>query len=403
MGGTHKKCRFSGGCLLTASFGYKDGAGTQFCSAHKESDMVNLLCKSCECGRARPTYNYEGLSANFCKECKKEGMINVNDKKCYCDSVKPTFNFAGLTANYCSKCKKEGMINVKDEPCKCGKSSKPNFNFEGLRPEYCSKCKEPDMINVTHKLCKCGNVQPSFNYEGLSPEYCKLCKKENMIMLRKRLCVKCKEGQATYNLFGQKPRYCNQCKTEEMINVVDKCKNELCLNSGNVKYKYYCTFCYQHLFPNDEATKNIRCKTKENYVRDFLKEEFDGFIHDIPLWTGNCDCSHRRRIDFRKLIGNTLLCIEVDENQHKRYDKKGEELRYDDLFMIHGGKFIFIRFNPDKFTNLNGTAKNPTMKTRMDYLKKEIYVQMERINCEDNEALLEVSYLFYDDYIFNLK
>ena len=144
-------------------------------------------------------------------------------------------------------------------------------------------------------------------------------------------------------------------------------------------------------------------KTKENYVRDFLKENFEGFIHDQPLWTGNCDCSHRRRIDFRKMIGNTLLCIEVDENQHKRYNKKEEEIRYDDLFMIHGGKFVFIRFNPDKFINLNGTAKNPYMKLRMDYLMKEIYKQIERINNEENCDLLEVAYLFYYDFDYNFK
>jgi len=43
------------------------------------------------------------------------------------------------------------------------------------------------------------------------------------------------------------------------------------------------------------------------------------------------------------------------------------------------------------------------MKTRMDYLKKEIYSQIERINCDENEELLEVSYLFYDDYNFNFQ
>jgi len=398
MGGKHKKCKFTGGCLLTASFGYKDGTGTQFCSKHKAEDMVNLLCKLCHCGKARPTYNYEGLSARFCKECKEKDMINVNDKNCKCGKVKPTFNFKGLKPEYCLSCKEESMINVVNEPCKCGKSTRPNFNFEGLRPEYCSKCMTEGMIDVTHARCKCGKSQPSFNYIGLTPEYCKLCKKSDMIMIRKRLCVKCKDKQATYNLFGLKAQYCNTCKTDEMINVVDKCKNETCINVGNIKYKYYCTFCYQHLFPNDEASKNIRKKTKENYVRDFLKENFEGFIHDQPLWTGNCDCSHRRRIDFRKMIGNTLLCIEVDENQHKRYNKKEEEIRYDDLFMIHGGKFVFIRFNPDKFVNLTGTAKNPYMKLRMDYLMKEIYKQIERINNEENCDLLEVVYLFYDDF-----
>jgi hypothetical protein len=45
--------------------------------------MINLLCKLCSCGKARPTYNFEGLSANFCLECKTSDMINVNDKKCH--------------------------------------------------------------------------------------------------------------------------------------------------------------------------------------------------------------------------------------------------------------------------------------------------------------------------------
>jgi len=393
---THKKCKFEG-CKLTASFGFKDGNGTQYCSKHKESSMINLLCKLCNCGKARPTYNYKGFTAKFCKECKKDDMINVNDKMCLC-GVKPTFNYKGLRPEYCSKCKKEGMINVTDEPCKCGKSSRPNFNYEGLTAAYCSKCKEPSMVDVKHKKCKCGKFQPSFNYEGLKPEYCKSCKEEGMILIHKRLCISCNKNQATYNLYGFKAKYCNKCKTDEMINVVDKCKNDGCTNSGNIKYKYYCTFCYQHLFPNDEATKNIRKKTKENYVRDYLNEIYKDFIHDVPLWTDNCDCSHRRRIDFRKLFGNTLLCIEVDENQHSRYDNKDEIIRYDDLYMLHSGKFIFIRFNPDKYINSKGIVVNPYIKLRMNDLKDEINKQIDRINNEKNEELLEIIYLFYDKY-----
>ncbi len=399
----HRKCKSQEGCQLTASFGYKDGNGTQFCSKHKEDGMVNLICKLCSCGKARPTYNFIGMSANFCVNCKQDGMVNVNDQMCNCGKSRPTFNFPDQKPRCCVSCKQEGMINVKDEPCRCGKSTKPHFNYSGLRPEYCSKCKEPDMVDTTHNKCKCKKVQPSFNYKGLAPKYCKDCKEEGMIIIRKRRCIKCKEKQATYNLEGFKADYCNSCKTDEMINVMDKCRNDGCVRSSNIKYKYYCTFCYQHLFPNDEATKNIRKKTKEIYVRNFLKETFPDFIHDVSLWTGNCDCSHRRRIDFRKLVGNTLLCIEVDEYQHKRYNKKDEEIRYDDLFMIHGGKFIFIRFNPDIFTNKLGTKKNPCMKRRMEFLEKEISNQVDRINKEENRELLETVYLFYDGFNYNFN
>ena len=391
----HKKCLFKEGCELIASFGYL-GKGTRYCSKHKEDKMINLLCKKCFCGSKRPTYNYEGLKANFCFDCKEDGMINVNDKKCKCNLSIPSFNFSGLKAKYCAKCRTVGMINVIDEPCICRKSTRPCFNYPGEKPRYCSKCQLPGMIDEKHKRCKCGLVQPSFNYEGLFPEYCGKCKLDGMKMLRKRLCIECKVKQATYNYEGEKAKFCNSCKNEEMINVVDKCKSGLCYNAGNVKYNYYCTLCFQHLFPDDPLSSQIHKKTKENAVKDFINENFNGFKHDQPLWTGACDCSHKRRIDHRKLIGNTLLCIETDEFQHKRYNKKDEEIRYDDLYMLHSGKFVFIRFNPDKYYNSNGTLKNPFMKIRLDVLHKEIEKQILRIEKEENNELLEIIRLFYD-------
>lgn len=397
----HRKCKFAEGCNLTASFGFRDGKGTQFCSNHKDDQMINLICKLCHCGKARPIYNLEGLPANFCKDCKTETMLNVNDKKCNCGLSRPTFNLKGLKAICCAKCKTPDMINVKDNRCICGKSTHANFNFKGLKPEYCGLCKKDDMIDVTHKRCVCGKVQPSFNYKGLQPEYCKECKLDGMVLLQLRICIECKEKQATYNLEGQKAQFCNKCRTPEMINVVDKCKNDKCVGTGSMKYGYYCSFCFQHLFPNDPRASNIRKKTKEIYVSKFLNDNFEGFTHDIPLWSGNCDCSHRRRIDHRKLIGNTLLCIETDENQHKSYGKVDEEIRYDDLYMIHGGKFVFIRFNPDKFVNSNGTKKDACMKHRMKDLKNEIYTQIERITNDENKELLEVYYMFYDGYEYN--
>jgi very-short-patch-repair endonuclease len=103
-------------------------------------------------------------------------------------------------------------------------------------------------------------------------------------------------------------------------------------------------------------------------------------------------------IDFRKLIGNTLLCIEVDENQHNRYDNTDEEIRYDDLFMVHGGKFVFIRFNPDKYVNRHNTKVNPYIKKRMERLSDEIIYQSNRIVEDRNEQLVDIVYLFYDKF-----
>lgn len=397
MGGTHKKC-FHEGCVLIASFGFNKKSGTKYCSKHKEDGMINLLCKLCQCGTARPSYNYKGLSANYCKLCKEDGMINVNDKMCIgCDKVKPTFNYKGLKALYCTKCKLDGMINVANEPCVCGNSSRPCFNFKGLKAQYCSKCKLDGMINVRHKMCYCGKTNyPSFNYKGLKPAYCAECKIDGMESLIKRLCLICNQNQANYNYFGEKPKYCGFCKEPDMINIANKCKNKICTGSSRFNLDYYCTHCFVNLFPNDERVLQIKTKSKENTVRDFLNMYFEGFIHDTCLWTGNCECSHRRRIDFRKLFDNTLLCIEVDENQHKNYDNTDEEIRYDDLYMIFSGKFIFIRFNPDDFKDKSGNKSNLTLYDKLEMLGEEIDKQIQRIKMEDNKELVEIIYMFYD-------
>jgi hypothetical protein len=42
------------------------------------------------------------------------------------------------------------------------------------------------------------------------------------------------------------------------------------------------------------------------------------------------------------------------------------------------------------------------MKLRMEYLKDEINNQIKRINKEKNKELLEIKYLFYDNFDYNL-
>jgi hypothetical protein len=254
------------------------------------------------------------------------------------------------------------MKNVAAKKCYCGKTC-PIYNIEGLKPEYCVSCKNDSMINVKHSTCHCGKAIPSYNFKGL------------------------------------RPKYCSSCKIDSMINVLHhRCKAENCQTMGNKNYKDYCTNCYQHLFPLDPLTFQIRSKTKEIAVRDFINIKFEGFQHDKPLWYNEtaCDCTTKRRIDHRKLINGTLLCIETDENQHKSYSKSDEEARYNDLFMAYGGKFIFIRFNPDKYKDKKGKSCNPMLFNRLIILEEEIQKQIKRIENEENQELLEIIELFFD-------
>ena len=61
---------------------------------------------------------------------------------------------------------------------------------------------------------------------------------------------------------------------------------------------------------------------------------------------GGC-CATKRRSDLRTTSHNTIIAIEIHEDQHKQYVKKNEDVRYDDLFLDFSGKYMFIHFNPD--------------------------------------------------------
>ena len=66
--------------------------------------------------------------------------------------------------------------------------------------------------------------------------------------------------------------------------------------------------------------------------------------------------------------------------------------------MIHSGKFVFIRFNPDKYINKHNKSVNPMLYMRLPILKQEIERQIERIKNEENSELLEIIKLYYDSY-----
>ncbi len=124
-------------------------------------------------------------------------------------------------------------------------------------------------------------------------------------------------------------------------------------------------------------------------MRQAINLEFEGFAHDKELKTSHCDCTMRRRIDCRKNINGTLLAVECDEFAHRRYDQEDEKARYHDIMMGHGGKMIFIRFNPD----LKGTS----IECKLLVLIEEMHKQIARIERGENSELLEVVYLFYPE------
>ena len=110
------------------------------------------------------------------------------------------------------------------------------------------------------------------------------------------------------------------------------------------------------------------------------------------------NCNSIRRVDLYKYVGNKhILCIEIDENQHRGYSKIDEENRYHELYK-DGYISIFIRYNPDKYRDINGKTKHPQFKTRMKFLLETIDKTVDEINNGDyNDELLYIKKLYYNE------
>ena len=275
--------------------------------------------------------------------------------------------------------------------------------MHGTRKSQCRGCGGSEICvhgKIKFRCKECGGG--AFCVHGKIKFRCKECG-GSAFCVHGKLKSQCKDcGGSEICEHNKKRSYCKDCGGTQICEHgkrKSRCKEcggrECCPNcitwpdsrQGISAYDGYCATCFKHLFPTDARSKVVYTHTKEMRVRNTINEEFEGFIHDKPIWTGGCDCTHRRRIDHRKLIGATLLCIETDENAHAEYDPKDEEVRYDDLSMVHGGKMVFIRFNPD--------GKGVDMVDKLERLVDEIRTQIARIEEDKNTELLEVIKLFY--------
>ncbi len=141
------------------------------------------------------------------------------------------------------------------------------------------------------------------------------------------------------------------------------------------KYNNYCTTCFVELFPSDPRAKTAHLASKELKVLRYLIKEFpDTFIHNKKLFIADRDntCTpHNRRIDFQAEIDSYVLCIEVDENQHKYYDPLDEEKRIMQIYENADKNLIFIRFNPDNYIE-NGITKKTPLDKRLPLLRDMI-------------------------------
>jgi hypothetical protein len=217
-----------------------------------------------------------------------------------------------------------------------------------------------------------------------------------------------------YNNEGEKPAiYCRLHKKDGMIDVKNKrCKFPLCGIIVSNNYEGYCVNCYTHLFPDKPVTK--RYKTKERTVTEFITKAFSDktIICDKKVTDG---CS-KRRPDMFLDLGEQVIIIEVDENQHIDYDCSCENKRIMELSRDIGHRpLVFVRFNPDEYRNKEGEkvtscwglggrgiliikpSKRRDWNLRLESLKQQVQYWIDNKTAKT----VEIVQLFYDEDISN--
>ena len=353
-------------CKKKSKYGIKQKHASR-CELHKTNGMVTQSRYYCHHGRQK----------SRCKDCKGGSICEHNSIK-----------------QFCKECKGTSLCKHNKRKSRCVECKGKEICIHKKRKEYCYECKGSQIC--THgklkQYCKeCGGSQICTH--GKQKQYCKECG-GNRICKHNKQKSRCKEcGGSQICIHKQEKKYCKKCGIGNTL-----CKNSFCVTSSTKKYDKYCIHCFANMFPDDPRTLNIRKKSKEIKVVSYISQKINGFVHDKPLYVdlqGGC-CDSKRRIDLRKLINGTMLCIEIDENQHQGYDAQDEKNRYDNLFMDFSGKYIFIRYNPDKF-KLDGIVKNPQFEKRMEKLIELINKQIERIEAYNNTEPVEIIKLFYSN------
>lgn len=204
--------------------------------------------------------------------------------------------------------------------------------------------------------------------------------------------------------FNDRPSHCGGCRSETMFNVSNpRCRSNqnsvLCTQTANAKYDGYCTHCFANLFPDDARTPLIRKPSKEIRVAAHLMSKSDEWKHNRLLsvdMSGGC-CATRRVIDLRRIVHGTMLCVEVDENQHRSYCSYDDFIRYNEFLADVTMRFVFIRYNPDPYKNSTNRRVDPPFEERMEKLERLIEKEIQDARQHDTEQYLVIRYLYYDE------
>jgi hypothetical protein len=90
------------------------------------------------------------------------------------------------------------------------------------------------------------------------------------------------------------------------------------------------------------------------------------------------------------------VIVEVDEDQHKRYDNTCEEKRMISITVdVETSPCIFLRFNPDVW-KMNDKVKKVSFEKRCEVLLKRIKYWLDYENVKILNCIMHVEKMYYD-------
>jgi len=344
------------------------------------------FCK--ECGGSQICIHSKNISK--CKECGGSQICIHDKQKSKCKECKGTGICVHNKHKYtCKECIGKGICKHKIRKTLCHECCGSGLCIHKKQKELCKDC------GKTYEYL-CQHNKNKYYCEDCGTTYKYLCQHNK----NKYICREC--GGTRICAHNKNIQYCKECGGDKL------CKNEWCETSGNPKYEGYCMPCFVNNPENQDKPAMRNYKTKEKDVVDRITQTFTNFtwVADKKVQDG---CS-RRRPDLLLDMGSHIIIVEIDENKHTDYHCSCENKRLMELSQdLQHRPIVFIRFNPDDYTNQNGElvksfwklnklgvmqimkTKQKEWEERVESLKQQIKYWIDN----PTEKTIEIIELFY--------
>lgn len=371
-----KKLCANDGCILEPTFGFV-GQKAKYCASHKEADMTDVRHRRCEyegCNTTNPSFDIKGGKGILCKIHKKDGMINVT--MCTCEFLGcpkgRSFDVEGGSGRFCAAHKLPGMRDITSK--KCEHTDCLITAAYGLlgKTQFCTTHKTEGMVSTKLNLCVengCKSLRPYFNLPGLKGKYCIEHKKEKMINVRINYCIsKDCSNTATYGKPGSKISHCTSHREKGMIKRPNsKCKEKGCNEKALWGTNFVPMFCDSHKTEGDTnivekpcascnlpyvLDANDKCENcnpaawqsarlaKQNALMEYLdSRKLCGDQTDKTINSAECG---RERPDRVYDMGDKIVILECDENQHQERSCACEQTRMVNIGQSYGGVPVYF-------------------------------------------------------------